>query len=541
MPHRVAIIADAHFHDPTGDFGAGLTVGGRRLALRSWQDTETGPRAVNETAGALTAALARITAAGIRHVILAGDYTDDGQAENTRALAELLARHDGLRFYAIPGNHDLYGPHGKHVTTRLVTGPDTTALVTSDPAMGQEATITPAMRCAGQPAALMPMARFGLFRQPEYLHWESPFGPSDAPDDRIYDATAADGSVTHRLMDASYLVEPEPGLWILMIDANVFEPRPGRTDPARKKAFLDASDAGWNAVLRIKPFLLPWIADVVARAKGHAKTLVTVSHYPVLDAFQDHAGSERALFGETAIVRRTPSPKVATALIATGLRWHAGGHMHVNAVTRQDGFTDIAIPSLAAFPPGFRIITATPDSALSETVLLDDLPPDPDLQAAYVLQGRTSPPLPYGPFLAAQFRAHLVTRVLPRHWPPDLMAWIKDADCADLLTRLAPPDKATGFAVRHNLPPAALGTYPLAAMLTDADLIRAAGPLARGYVEPLHLRICQAFAQDFGDAGIDPQLSQMAFIRRFLSVLQVSLRRMGNTAHPTDHGLFQES
>jgi 3',5'-cyclic AMP phosphodiesterase CpdA len=540
MAHRVAIIADAHVHDPTGDFRAGLMVGGRRLALRSWRDTENGPRAVNETAAVLTAALDRITAAGIRHVILAGDYTDDGQAENTRALARLLARHGGLRFYAIPGNHDLFGPHGKHVTTRLVTGPQTTAVVTSDPDLAPDAIVTAAMRCEGQPAALLPMARFGLFRQPEDLHWESPFGPSDAPADRMYDATAADGSVTHRLMDASYLVEPEPGLWILMIDANVFEPRPGRSDPTRKKAFLDPSDAGWTALLRIKPFILPWIADVVARAKGRGKTLVTVSHYPVLDPFQDRDGSEAALFGETPVVRRTPAPAVAKALIATGLRWHAGGHLHVNAVTQAEGLTDIAIPSLAAFPPAFRIITATPDSAMSETVLLDDLPPDPDLQAAYAVQGRTTPPMPYGPFLAAQFRAHIITRVLPRQWPPDLFAWTSGADCADLLIRLGPGD-ATDFAGRHGLPPAALGAYPLTGMIADAYLIRTAGPLSRGSLDPIRLRICQALAQDFGDAESDPQLSQIAFIRRFLSVLQVSVRRMGTIAHPADQGPCQGS
>jgi 3',5'-cyclic AMP phosphodiesterase CpdA len=537
MPHRLAIIADAHFHDPRGDFGTGLLVNGERLALRSWHDTETGPRAVNETAAALKAALHQITAAGIRHVILAGDYTDDGQAENTRRLAHLLHHTTdthGIRFYAIPGNHDLYGPHGKHVATRFVTGPHTTALVTSDPAMGPDAVITPAMRCAGQPDALLPMARFGLFRQPADLHWESPFGASDAPDDRLFDAHVADGSVTHRLMDASYLVEPEPGLWILMIDANVFEPRAGRTDPSRKKAFLDPSDAGWNAVLRVKPFLLAWIADVVARARAAQKTLVTASHYPTLDAFQDTAGSESALFGHSAIVRRTPSPDVAAALIATGLQWHAGGHMHVNATTHHDGFTDIALPSLAAFPPAFGIVTATPTSARCDTVLLRDLPPDENLDAAYALQGRTSPTQPYAAFLATQFRTHIITRVLPRTWPPALWATVKDADCMGLLALLGQSDPAA-FARKHTLAPATLHDYPAPQMIADAYLIRSAGALAKGFITAPHLHICHAFAQDFGDATVDPHLSHADFLARFLSVLQVSLARM-----TADHGLFQK-
>ncbi len=537
MSHRVAIIADAHFHDPRGDFGAGLMVGGEYLALRSWHDTMTGPRAVNETATALTAALDRIIGAGIRHVILAGDYTDDGQAENAQRLALLLGRYadtHGTRFYAIPGNHDTYGPHGKHVATRFVTGPDSTALVTSDPAMGPDAIVTPAMRCAGLPAALLPMARFGLFRHPGDLHWESPFGASDAPDDRRYDATAADGSVTHRLMDASYLVEPEPGLWILMVDANVFEPRPGRTDPARKKAFLDPSDAGWNAVLRVKPFLLAWIADVVARAKAGGKALVTVSHYPTLDPFQDIAGSERALFGDTSIVRRTPVPDVATVLIATGLRWHAGGHMHVNATTRQGGFTDIAIPSLAAFPPAFKIVTAAPTGAAFATVTLNDMAPDPQLDAAYRAQGRIAPAMPYGVFLATQFRAHIIARVLPRRWPSAVLAAVADTDCAGLLALVGQTDPAS-FALRHGLATDVLHSYPASQMIADAYLIHSAGWLASDVVTSAHLTICHAFADDFGDAQIDPHLSDAAFIRRFLSVLKVSLTRM-----KTDHEMFQK-
>jgi 3',5'-cyclic AMP phosphodiesterase CpdA len=530
MPHRVAIIADAHFHDPRGDFsGAGILVHGERLALRSWHDTATGTRVVNETAAALRVAINQIIAAGIRHIILAGDYTDDGQAENTHRLAQLLHHYTdthGIRFFAIPGNHDVYGPHGKHVTTRFVSGPDTTTLVTSDPALATgDGILTPAMRCAGQPAALMPMARFGLFRQSGDLHWESPFGASDAPGDRLYDAMAADGSVTHRLMDASYLVEPASGLWLLMIDANVFEPRPGRTDATRKKAFLDPADAGWNAVLRVKPFLLRWIADVVARAKAADKTLLTVSHYPTLDAFRDLAGSEAVLFGDTPIIRRTPGPQVGAALIATGLRWHAGGHMHINATTRLGDFTDIAVPSIAAFPPAYQIVTATQDSALSETVLLTDLPPDPDLHDAYMAQGCGTPPIAYSLFLAAQLRAHIATRVLPRHWPADLYAGIKDANCERLLDLFGLCDPVA-FAATHGLATQALRHYPLVQMIGDAYLIRTGGVLAKGFVDPAHLRICTALARDFGDAVADPGLSHASFLKRFLSVLQVSLDRM---------------
>ncbi len=530
-PYAVAVLADVHFHDPGGDFGgAGVVVQGARLALRSWADTRIAARAFNETAGALSAALEKIAAAGVRHVVLAGDYSDDGQAENIRRLVAVLQGFEdrcGLRFYAIPGNHDLYGPHGKLVTTRFVSAPGQTVMVTSDAEQAEAgAIVTPAMRCGGQPAALLPMARFGLFRQPEYLHWESPFGLDDRSDARMYDAVSADGSVTQRLMDASYLVEPEPGLWLLMIDANVFEPRNGRPDATRKKAFIGPSDAGWNAALRVKPFLLDWIAGVTARAKAQGKVLVSVSHYPVLDPFQDVAGSERALFGETAmVVRRSPNPQVAQALIGAGLRWHIGGHMHVNATTRTaDGrLTDLSLPSLVAFPPAFKIIHANAEVVRAETVTLDNVPPDPSISAVYRAEGHGEA-LPLGALLAAQRRAHVLERRLVHDWPPAVRALVVDRDVG-FLVELAGGDVET-FAARHELDLAAISACPMSDLIADAYLIKVAGPLAVHWVAPDRLVLCRAIAVDYGDESADPRQGPLGFVQRFFSVLKVSLDRM---------------
>lgn len=507
-PHRIALIADAHYHDPFGDFGVGIDLGRGRMALRPWAQVETAARAVNEAAAALTAALDRVLAASLRHVVLAGDYTDDGQQETTRRLAALLARYTalGLRFYAIPGNHDLYGPHGKHNSTRLVTAPGQSMLVSSDPGM-EGATLTPAMRCDGMPDAVLPMSAHGLFRDPRDLHWESPFGPSDAPHTRMYLAHAADGSVSHALMDASYLVEPDPGLWLLMIDANVFEPRAGRHDASRKKAFIDPTDAGWNAVLRVKPHLLPWIADVTARAGALGKTLITVSHYPVLDPFQDVAGSEVALFGQTSFARRTPGPAVAQALTAAGLRWHAGGHLHVTSVTQSGGLTNVALPSLVSYPPAFGIVTALGAEIALETLSLTDLPPDPDLTALYAAEGRAGPTVPYGAFLEHQFRARLSRRIA-RDWPADVRAAIQGKTLAGLMAMLGGEG---GDAT------------PLEQVIADAYVLREAGDLAG--LAPDRMERLRAIAM-LGDAAADPEASPAAFLRRFLSVLQVSIARL---------------
>ena len=111
---RVAVIADAHFHDIEGDYDfPGIVVNGRRLTVRTFADTARSTRVYNESFAALPAALDRIVAMGIRHVVLLGDYSDDGQRGTVASLVRLLAayrdRH-GLRFYATPGNHDVFGP-----------------------------------------------------------------------------------------------------------------------------------------------------------------------------------------------------------------------------------------------------------------------------------------------------------------------------------------------------------------------------------------------------------------------------------------------
>lgn len=476
----VAILADVHFHDTTADFGTKAVFGTGRRSLRGWSDVATGARAVNESAAALEAALAIIRARGIRHVVLLGDYTDDGQVETTARLAALLhAQHD-LSFHAIPGNHDIYGPHGKHISTRLAVAPGQSVAVSSDPET--DAIHAPGMFCAGQPHGLAPMAAFGLFRQPWYLHWESPFGPSDAPEARMFEVRSGDGSAAHTHFDASYLVEPEAGLWLLMLDANVFRPRDGITNPRRKRAFMDPSTAGWNAVLRWKPFLLDWIADVHRRAAEQCKQLLVFSHYPVADPFQDD-GTERVLFGDSDVAQRTPVPEVAARLAALGVRQHFGGHIHANSVTQAYDLTHFSVPSSSAFPPGFTIA----DEGDVEVISLADVPVPGDLLDFYRASGGDPEPR-LGPFLWQQIRTRTLAHHLPRLFPQGLPEGIT-------------PD-----------------------LVADWYAIRQAGPLAAPYLTAARLAALRGLAAE-GDASADPATPD-GFRRRFLSMLDRALRRM---------------
>ncbi len=523
-PLRVAVIADAHVYDMTCDFGVGAAFDavmwrGRPVFPRPWQDTRAGARAYNESASALAAALEMVMARGIRHVVLLGDYTDDGQRAATAGLAAMLGRYAGrLAFYAIPGNHDLYATHGKHQSMRVMARDGAAVLVTSDPSMAEAvpgAVVTPQMYCAGAAEALQAMAAFGLCRQPGYVHWETPFGAADGVADgaedgfaaRAFDACSPDGRVVQRVIDASYLVEPEPGLWLLMIDANVFEPRNGRADPARKRAFVDPSAAGWNAVLRVKPHLIAWIADVCARARLGRKTLLVFSHYPVLDPHEDVEGSEAALFGVTEVGQRRPLPEVAVALKAAGVEHIFTGHLHVNGAAAAAGLRQSAVPSLVSFPPGFCIAAA---GGVVERVSLGAMPLDPDLAAVYGVDLAAER---YGGFLQGQLRLRTREHRMQRDWPPGVAEWALGARVADLRALMG----AEGGE--------ALDDLPLPEVIADWYALRQAGGLAVEYVSPARLALYARLA-GLGDAAAVPELGTQAFFARFLAVLGVSLRRV---------------
>jgi hypothetical protein len=388
------------------------------------------------------------------------------------------------------------------------------------------------------------MAEFGLFRQPHYLHWETPFGPSDAPADRMFDARSPDGHTIRRLMDASYLVEPEPGLWLLLIDANVFEPRDGDWREAQKRAFTDPAAAGWTALLRVKPFLLSWIASVTARARMLGKSLLALSHYPALDPFDDSEGLEQALFGETETLRRTPAPQVAEALAAAGVRTHFGGHIHCAGTTQRDTaagrLTNIAVPSLVACPPGFAVAHAMPDGPQVETISLASLPLDPDLIAVYRAESDEAPEMlaapDYGGFLLAQTRRRALLRDLPRDWPAALASTMRSASALDLAclmegaaTLSADPATCAIVATRalpHGLGPDDLRAYPLTDLIADWYVLRQAGPLARDAVTVPQLRCCRFLAAAYAAARPVPDRGDAAFFARILAVLATSLRRM---------------
>ncbi len=448
---RIAVIADAHFHDLYADYGfPGIVQKDRRLTFRLLADTARSTRVFNESYFALHYTLDDIAARGIRHVVLLGDYSDDGQVETVRGVKRVLDSYTGrfgMRFYATTGNHDIFGADGRHRAKRFLNEDGGYSILSSDPHLrdrGAHAVIaSDRMYCQGYPDGLDAMAGFGFYPRAGDLHWETPFGTDGDPAARIYAVQSPDGNTTRRLMDASYLIEPFPGVWLLMIDANVFAPVDGVV-PGEEGDLADSTSAGWNAMLVHKRFVLDWMADVSRRAQDEGKCLLAFSHYPVLDPLDATVDDEVALLGPTGMSERIPRIDVAEALIAAGIDIHFSGHLHVNDTAQYRSgerfLTNIAMPSLVAFPGAYKIITIGEGCFGIETVGLEAMVLDDDLRQAY---GREILPSRleagglldvdgYGDFLFEHIGHLAGRRYLKREWPKDIAALIRSLHLADL-------------------------------------------------------------------------------------------------------------
>ncbi len=436
---KIAIIADPHFHDITRRPGDGSA-----SAFRTLSDTCESTRVFNESYHALKALLDDIVRRQISIVLINGDLTDDGQlstmASATTLLREYSATH-GLRFFAALGNHDVYAIYGRHQSKRFLDEGGRHTMVTSDPAVPQgdssALVVTQEMYCGGYARAMDDMASFGFFRAHDLLHWESPFGEDDALDARSFEICSADGLTARRMIDASYLVEPVDGLWLMSIDSNVFEPRDGDLDPTAEKSYIDSTDAGWNSMLRNKPFIFDWMRDVARRAAANRKRLVAFSHYPIIEPLNGSTELEARLLGTTSFVRRSPGHSVAAAAAASGVKVHFSGHLHINdtAVFREnDAFlVNIAVPSMVGFPPAYKIATFREQALEIETVTIANVPYFDAAFAPYRAEAANTvknfehllEAKDHADFLSRHLAEMVRHRYLPREWPADLARLVR--------------------------------------------------------------------------------------------------------------------
>lgn len=403
----VAFMTDVHFENVYGDFKSSQFAGiptkdGRNATIRTMYAQLTSTRLFNENYFAFRAALDDAYAKGIRHVALPGDYSDDAQPINIDGIADILKEYQakGMRFFIAPGNHDPNEPYddmeagksdflAKDGKEQKVYATANAACKAKDPAV----VCTDQLMEQGYEKLVAKLGEHGFLPNKADVLWETPFSKytggkygydeavaQSAMKNRQYEICAEGEGGAYKaageaklgksytrctqMFDASYLVEPVKGLWLLAIDANVYVPN-ANFDPANPqnfKGYEGAGNAGWNKVLSHKIHLMEWIKSVSARAKVEGKQLMAFSHYPTMDFYANQTDAMKAVFKPGAFqTARVPDGATTAAVAASGLRLHVGGHMHFNGT---NDYTDAAgnylanvqSPSLAVYGAAYKIV-----------------------------------------------------------------------------------------------------------------------------------------------------------------------------------------
>ncbi|WP_186758073.1 metallophosphoesterase family protein [Echinicola salinicaeni] len=375
---KIAFVSDVHLQDVFADLtnsdfkGIYQDETGKYATIRTMKAQLNSTRLFNENYFAFHQALENINELGIKIVVLPGDFSDDGQPMNIKALRKILKSYEqqyGMRFYLTTGNHDPVTPFASPGGKWDFLGPngqDQILISDSSLLVGKENITSPIgidtqIQYGGYPEIGKILGDFGFFPNPKDLFWTHPY---EALDYANYDYNKSMGNAqlkfrsfpvddSHRLPDLTYLVEPIPGIWLLAIDGNVYQPI---DDTERFKG----SSIGFNLTSIQKAHHLKWVKEISQLAKEKGKTLISFSHYPLVE-FNDGTDEQLSrLFGENKFqLARSPKYSTSQLYAGAGLKIHVAGHMHLNDTgifKDEEGnhLFNIQVPSIAAYPPAFK-------------------------------------------------------------------------------------------------------------------------------------------------------------------------------------------
>ncbi|SEG10547.1 Calcineurin-like phosphoesterase [Algoriphagus boritolerans DSM 17298 = JCM 18970] len=382
---KVAFLADIHLQDVYGDFQSEEFRGvinprnGKLATIRTMSSQLNSTRLFNENYFALLAALEDLRQKGIKLVVLPGDYTDDGQPMNILGLKKILKLYsgqNGMRFFITTGNHDPVSPFGSPGGKSDFLGENgqTQAVFSLQRTDQSSSAISAEIRYWGYFEICEELKDFGFSPGKEDLFWTHPFIPFDY-EGYDFQSISEVSSIRTRLFpdpksglmlpDASYLVEPVEGLWLLALDGNVYS-YSGVENQMDSVAWRGSS-IGFNLASKTKAHQLQWISRISQEAKKRGKTLVSFSHYPLADFHNGASADMKKLFGaEKLQLTRVPDEQVSKLYSRAGIRVHFAGHMHINDTgslnpEANEELINIQVPSLAAFPPAYKIMNLKTD------------------------------------------------------------------------------------------------------------------------------------------------------------------------------------
>jgi len=494
---QIAYMSDVHFHDVYASFEDGSFKGlpsanGKNATIRTMQAQLTSTRLFNENYFAFIAALDDAVARGLKTVVISGDFSDDGQPVHLRGLQKLMEsyrqRH-GLRFFVTLGNHDpqlpvayaagkpdYLGVNGKNQpifskgAVAACSGYDTPWALRDGPVCSEEVVH------GGYKEVFRFMGNYGLMPQPDYVYWETPYSSYRDREAYTFNKASAEAALEKRQFeickqgtggafkkagytdcvmepDASYLVEPVPGLWLLSIDANVYLPlNPADKDP--QKQYGPSSNNGYNRMVSHKQQVMAWVKDVADRAKREGKVLSVFSHHPMMQFYRDSSRELATVFGKGGLdLTREPTPATSEIAASTGIGLHFAGHIHANdtAVYKKDGIflVNVQVPSLAAYVPAYKQASYGTDGKVTvRTVRVADVPRFNDLFEHYreehkTLSAKGSKGLWDVGILSAKNYAEFASwhiteltrlRFLERNWPCEMRQQVLSLNGADMLT-----------------------------------------------------------------------------------------------------------
>lgn len=525
-PVKIAFLADVHLQDIHANFtdanykGIKNPTTGSYNTIRTMGSQLRSTRLFNENYFAFKTALDEIVSRNITLVVLPGDFSDDGQPINIKALKKILDDYTvnhGIQFFLTTGNHDPVRPYSREAgkTNFLGAQGNELAILSDSSLISSNHKLHPIISSEikqwGYLEILNELSSFGFFPKKEFLYWETPFSLYDYDNYTLTEAASnaaiekrkfSDNQEQISIPDASYLVEPIKDIWLLGIDANIYIP----SGNSSKINETSSASIGYNNILTHKKHLLPWIRKVSSEAEKQKKILIAFSHYPMVEFYDGASKEMEQLFGEDKMqMHRVPKDTIAELFTDLGIQLHFGGHMHMNDTgihksTSGKTLYNIQTPSLAGYIPAFKILTINSKEEMEiETVVVDSVSHFNSLFRLYeqehqhlkksatntiwdkeILASKT-----YINFTEQHLKELVRLRFLKNDWPAELITKLEKSTGNDLLklelknTKSIP---AIGKLSKNKPEYMALNKWTGLDMVYDFYKLRNAGELAKGKI-----------------------------------------------------------
>lgn len=291
---NLVVFSDAHIYDTslgtTGKAFEAYITADRKLLRESNEILDTAISAIKDLKANI--------------VLVPGDLTKDGEKSSHELAAGYLAqlKASGKKVYVVPGNHDI----NNGISCRYI----------------------------GDSVERVPNITAEQFKQ-------------------IYADYGYRDALQRDTESLSYLAEPQPGLWLLALDACRWKENVGD-----KKRITDG---------KFSPQTLAWIQEMLGQAARDNKAVIVMMHHGIMEHY---VGQEKN-YGDYIV---DDAPEVARMLADYNVRMVFTGHYHAQDITvkKWDDTSkfvfDIETGALVTYPCPYRIVNITDDQqvAISE-------------------------------------------------------------------------------------------------------------------------------------------------------------------------------